>query len=77
MPEVTAQKVYMIHCEDCGMLYINNDTANPDEPNGDDYPTTTDTLADAKRSIAAHKRYHAKKEGHSNEAVTLARRGAS
>ena len=63
MPEVTAQKVYMIHCEDCGMLFINNDTANPDEAeNGDDYPTTTDTLADAKKSIAAHKRYHAKEE---------------
>jgi hypothetical protein len=64
MPEVTAQKVYMIHCEDCGLLYINNDTANPDESDGpgNDYSTTTTTLADAKRSIAAHKRYHAKEE---------------
>ena len=64
MPEVTAQKIYMIHCDDCGMLYINNDAANPDESDGpgNDYSTTTTTLADAKRSIAAHKRYHAKEE---------------
>ena len=58
IPEITAEKVYMIHCEDCGLLYINNNTANPDEPDGDGYPTIADTLADAKRSIAAHKRYH-------------------
>ena len=60
IPEITAQKIYMIHCEDCGMLYINFDTANPNESDADgDQSTTTATLADAKRSIAAHKRYHA------------------
>ena len=31
MPEITAQKVYMIHCDDCGMLYINDEAANPNE----------------------------------------------
>ena len=41
VPEVTAQKVYMIHCEDCGMLYINNGTADPNAADGDRYPTTT------------------------------------
>jgi len=62
MPEITAQKVYMIHCDDCGMLYINDEAANPNEYDlngGDYYPTITDTLAEAKQSIAAHKRYHA------------------
>jgi len=54
MPEITYQKVYVIHCEDCGMLFKALDSADPD-----DHSTTTDTLADAKRSIAAHKRYHA------------------
>ena len=58
VPAVTAQKLYMIHCEDCGILYINNDTADPNAADGDRYPTTTDTLRDAKRSIAAHQRYH-------------------
>ena len=59
MPEITYQKVYLIHCEDCGMLYINFDSANPNESDPDNYPTTTDTLDNAKRSVAAHKRYHA------------------
>ncbi len=60
MPEITYQKVYLIHCEDCGLLYINFDSANPNESDADgDQQTVTDTLADAKRSIAAHKRYHA------------------
>ena len=56
IPEITYQ--YVIHCEDCGLLYINFDSANPNESDAD-YDTVTDTLADAKRSIAAHKRYHA------------------
>jgi len=48
IPEITAQKIYMIHCEDCGMLYINFDTANPNESDADgDQSTTTATLADA------------------------------
>ena len=59
VPEVTAQKVYMIHCEDCGILYRTMDSANPIESDADgDQSTTTATLADAKRSIAAHQRYH-------------------
>ena len=57
IPEITAEKVYMIHCEDCGMLFKVADSANPDDTENEN-PTTTATLADAKRSIAAHKRYH-------------------
>ena len=56
IPEITYQ--YVIHCENCGLLYINFDSANPNESDTD-YDTVTDTLADARRSIAAHKRYHA------------------
>jgi len=56
IPEITYQ--YVIHCEDCGLLYINFDSANPNESDAD-YDTVTDTLSDARRSIAAHKRYHA------------------
>ena len=59
MPEITYQKVYLIHCEDCGMLFKALDSANPNESDPDNYPTTTDTLDNAKRSVAAHKRYHA------------------
>ena len=57
IPEITYQ--YVIHCDDCGLLYINYESANPNESDPDNYPTTTDTLDNAKRSVAAHKRYHA------------------
>ena len=53
-PEVTYQ--YVIHCEDCGLLYINSESCNPDE--SEQFDTVTYKLADARKSIAAHKRYH-------------------
>ena len=59
IPEITYKKIYVIHCEDCGMLFKALDSADPDAIDPDDHPTTTDTLADARRSVAAHKRYHA------------------
>ena len=53
-PEVTYQ--YVIHCEDCGLLYINSESCNPDE--SEQFDTVAYNLADARKSIAAHKRYH-------------------
>jgi len=53
-PEVTYQ--YVIHCEDCGLLYINSESCNPNE--SEQFDTVTYNLADARKGIAAHKRYH-------------------
>jgi hypothetical protein len=53
-PEVTYQ--YVIHCEDCGTLCINSENCNPDE--SEQFDTVTYNLADARKGIAAHKRYH-------------------
>ena len=54
IPEVNYQ--YVIHCEDCGLLYINHESCNPGE--AQQFDTVTYNLADTRKSIAAHKRYH-------------------